>query len=110
MTSTFSVPSLQLVDNMKCRHNLRYLTLRKVQWSTNWSIGFTISNGQSFRAVSKYDFRNSHTFDPDKKIRKVEVTLWKDESGIAKINFHSLQEILVSVGSSNSDGGRVEKF
>ncbi len=56
----------------------------------------------------------SHTFDPNKKITKVEVIIHKDEDYIIRINFYSGTETLVQVGYNDADvkeeGGRMETF
>ncbi len=57
----------------------------------------------------------SHTFDPNKKITKVECIIHKDEDCIIRMNFYSGQERLVQVLESDDwfvkqYGKRVESF
>ena len=76
--------------------------------------GFTLSDGWSKKAGKRFDFDQSYTFDPAKKISQVEVIISKDGTNIIKINFYHHGERLVAVGCSDEDvvlfGGRVEVF
>ena len=78
------------------------------------TLEITLSNGESCTAGSLNQVNESHTFDPNKKITKVECIIFKDELCIMRINFYSGQERLVQVGYDDYDvkkyGGRVEIF
>ena len=63
------------------------------------SLSFTLDNGESVKA-GRDDFNASHTFDPTKKITKVEVIINDAEMGIMRINFYHHEEKLVAVGLS----------
>jgi hypothetical protein len=52
------------------------------------TLGFTLANGESCK-VGVVKFNNSHIFDTEKKITKVEVIIHKDEEGIMQVNFYS---------------------
>ena len=98
----------------------RKLAIQEVKWSIEyWSIvlntlAFTLSNGESCNAGSKYEFNHSHTFDRNKKITKVEVIMRYNETCIIRMNFYSGKKRLVEVGWEDFDvkkcGGRVESF
>ncbi len=74
----------------------------------------TLSNGESCTAGSYNKVEQSHTFDRNKKITKVECIIREYEVDIIRINFYSGQETLVQVGTSDwrvkNYGGRVESF
>ncbi len=78
------------------------------------TLEITLSNGESCTAGSYYKVDENHTFDPNKKITKVECIMWNDEWSIMRMNFYSGQETLVKVGCDDDDvkeyGKRVEKF
>ena len=78
------------------------------------TLGIILSNGESCQAGSTFKANKSHTFDPDKKITRVECIIHRRESAIAQINFYSGLETLVKVGYSDpivmKHGGRVELF
>ena len=46
--------------------NLTNLTIKKFEWKGTETLGFTLSNGESFTAGSK-EVEKSHTFDQKKK-------------------------------------------
>ena len=82
-------------------------------WCHNIHFGFTLSDVQVQSCkLGNYNFENSHTFDPSKKITKVEVIIRKDEFMIIRINFYHHQQRLVAVGwideNVRKEGGRVE--
>ena len=75
----------------------------------------TLSNGESCTAGSKYKVDESHTFDTNKKITKVECIIHEYENEIIRINFYSGDELFAKVGYSDNDyveywGGRVKIF
>ncbi len=78
------------------------------------TLEITLSNGESCTAGSKYKVNKSHTFDPNKKITKVECIINKNEFFIIRMNFYSGQETLLQVGMNDDYvkyfGGRVEIF
>ncbi len=91
------------------------LHLKTVEWFSNSTLGFTLSNGESGKAGSKHKVNRSYTFEPNKKITRVEVIIHDNENDIIRINFYSGQETLVKVGWSNDDavkkyGERRESF
>ena len=60
----------------KSWHDLRNLAIARVEW--NSGLGIALSDGQSYK-LGPGNFTDSHTFDPAKKITRVEVTIRKDE-------------------------------
>ncbi len=78
------------------------------------TLEITLSNGESCTAGSTYKVEESHTFDQNKKITKVEVIIRYNERCIIRINFYSGRETLVKVGMNDDEvkeeGGRVESF
>ena len=78
------------------------------------TLEITLSNGESCTAGSKRKVNESHTFDQNKKITKVECIIIDIEAYILQINFYSGQETLVKVGMDDYDvkkrGKRVESF
>ena len=85
-------------------------------------LSFTIDDQHSAKASGDRSidwedtaYNGSHTFDPAKKITKVEVIIDKHEENILRINFYHREERLVPVGEDNDDIvkewiGRVEVF
>ena len=77
------------------------------------TLSFILNDGQSVKAGSDY-FEDSQTFDPTKKITRVEVIIGKSETCIQQINFFSGEERLVTVGMDDDYvkkyRRRVEKF
>lgn len=72
-----------------------------------------LSDGESCKAGTKFEFTHSHTFNKNKKISKVDVIINKGEDLILQINFYSGEERLVLVGCSDdwvSLDDRVETF
>ncbi len=93
---------------------MNILYFNKVEWYSIYTLSFTLSNGEYCTAGSE-KVNESHTFDQNKKITKVEVIIGKDEKDILQINFYSGQETLVQVGHDDDfavkiNGGRVESF
>ena len=79
------------------------------------TLGFTLIDGQSVKVGMKWNFSKSHTFDPTKKITRVETMIDMHEDVILRINFYHHGERLVAVGlRKDADvevrGGRVEVF
>ncbi len=103
-----------MIDNL-IGPELGNLKLQKLGWfGCLATLEITLSNGESCTAGSYFKVENSHTFDPNKKITKVECIMRNDELWILQINFYSGQERLVKVGYNYDDvkrwGGRVESF
>ena len=96
VSSTMSFPDEQKLAG-KSFKELCNLAFQKVQWCGNATLGFVLNDGQSCKA-GKEDFNESHTFNPTKKITKVEVIIRKYEDIIIRINFYSCEEILLKVG------------
>ncbi len=91
------------------------LSINKVEWFDIETLSFTLSNGESCTAGSRYKVNKSHTFDPNKKITKVECIINKSTQYIMRINFYTGQKRLVLVGNDYDDyvkeyGGRIEIF
>ncbi len=79
------------------------------------TLEITLSNGESCTAGSKRKVNESHTFDQNKKITKVECIIDRNEDDILQMDFYSGQETLVQVGCNDYDwlkkyGRRVESF
>ena len=70
-----------------------------MQWFEYISLGFTLSDGQTCKAGS-YEFTESHTFEPSKKITKIECHIDKYDQFIIRIDFYHHQQRLVEVGMS----------
>ena len=111
-------------DSLEKAFFFEQLSISKVKWNDIYTLGFTLKNGQTVRAGTR-NFTNSYTFNPKKKITRVETIINIYENGIIQINFfhqpstHSWEsereeERLVSVGKSDdhvrNDGGRVVNF
>ena len=79
------------------------------------SFGLTLTDGLTCKAGTN-NFNESRTFDPTKKITRIEVFILKYELNIDQINFCCDEQILVMVGGTNNvfevlkNGGRVEIF
>ena len=86
--------------NNKTYQELRSLTITQVQWIECYSIGFTLSDGQTYR-VGTLDCEDSHTFDPQKKITKVVCKYGDDE--LRQIKFYCKEEKLVGLGISDEE-------
>ena len=73
-----------------------------------------MSDGQSCKVGTTYDFNNNYIFDPAKKITRIECIVHKSECEIMQMNFYHHQQRLVAVGCDDYDvkkyGGRVEVF
>ncbi len=87
---------------------LRKLRIIKVKWIgiATYSLGFTLSDGQTCKA-GRNGFSERHTFDPAKKITKVECIISNSENSILQTNFYHKEERLVAVGW---DDENVKKF
>ena len=77
---------------------LRNLTITKILWIGNLALFLTLSDGQTCKVGHRLDFKGSYSFDPAKKITKVEVIIDKHEDNILRINFYHREERLVFVG------------
>jgi hypothetical protein len=111
---TVSVPEMTKNLNISYQE-LKSLHLKIVEWNCFFTLGITLSNGESCTAGSNYKVNQSHSFDPNKKITKVEVIISKDEDCLLQINFYSGKETLVKVGWPDYSlvkqyGVRVESF
>ena len=77
------------------------------------SFGIVLSDGETCRAGVQH-FKHSHTFDPKKKITKVEMIINQYEIWIIRINFYSGTQTLIKVGMDDEyikfNGNRVETF
>ena len=62
------------------------------------TFGFTLNDGQSYRAETEQGFNKSHTFDPAKKITKIQCIIDKTKYEIQQINFYINNERLIAVG------------
>ena len=98
----------------KTWEELRNLTITRVYWySYLLTLGSTLNVGQSYLAGTR-GFNNDHTFDPTKKITRIECIFAKNEQTIYQINFYHHQQRLVAVGINDdlikAHGGRREVF
>ena len=114
VTGREKIPDVHKLACCKNMQDLQNLTITQVQWKSNSTIGFTLNDGQNCK-VGRRDFSRSHTFDPAKKITRVETLIHKDEDVIIQIYFYHHQQKLVQVGWENDgyvkrDGGRIEVF
>ncbi len=68
------VPEVQELANFTVKEliNLTNLTIKKVEWYKCITLSFTLSNGEYCTAGSSDKVDRNHTFDPNKKITKVE--------------------------------------
>ena len=93
--------------------DLRKLSVAKVQWCGNCSLGFTLNDAQTCKAGTD-EFTNSRKFDPAKKITNIETIFRKEENSIIRISFYHHQLRLVAVGLDDDyvkkRSGRVEVF
>jgi len=110
---TVSLPDVKkLVE--KSLEEIRNLTFTKVRWSGISTLGFTLNDGTNCK-VGTLPFFKSHTFDPDKKITRIESIIDNNENKIIHINFYHWTERLVAVGDSDYlhnliVKGRIEVF
>ena len=65
-----SIPSMLNIAD-KSLEELRNLKIVSVSWGNTATLAFTLTDGQSCKAGT-YNFNNYHTFDPAKKITKIE--------------------------------------
>ena len=107
---TVSSPNILSLRN-KNWEELRDLNIAKVQWYHHFTFGFTLSDGQSCKAGTTYDFKKSHSFDPNKKITKVETIIHEIYTAqFIQINFYHNEERLVAVNDTHSGNERREVF
>ena len=110
--TTVIIPNMLEIRN-KSAEELRILAITEVKWFSWNTNGFTLIDGQ-WCQTGKKDFTKSHTFDPTKKITRIDCIIHKHERLIIQIKFYHLEERLVAVGESdewvNKNGGRVEIF
>ena len=84
---------------------LRNLAINKVKQNCEYTLRFNLNDGQSCKA-GPYDCTKRHTFDPSKKITKVEVIIRNDEFMILRINFYHHGERLAQVEFRNNEGNK----
>ena len=109
--SNVSIPTISDFYN-KSLSELRNFTITQVYWYGHLAIGLKLSDGQTCKAGDR-DFTNSHTFDPAKKITKIEVIIHMWEVCILQVNFYHHQQRLVKMGCDQDVedyGGRREVF
>ena len=100
--STVSLPEIAILGN-KSVQALRNLQISQVQWLKNlYTLSFTLNDVQIGKA-GKDNLTESHTFDPAKKITRVQCIIGKDEYAIIQINFYHKYERLVTVLGSDTD-------
>ncbi len=87
-TDILNVPNLTLIEE-KTLEELKSLSITKIHWNKTATLGFTLSNGETYRAGTRFSFSSSHNLDPTKKITKIDVIIWKSEDFICRINFYS---------------------
>ena len=69
-----------------------------------------MSDGQTCRAGTKYDYNNSFDFPLDQKIVKVEVILTSNTRFIGQIIFYGKNGMLVKLGQDKYATGAKETF
>ena len=109
-----SAPEVQELTE-KNLQELKDLTITQVSWGINiYTLGFTLSDGSKCKAGILYATEGFHTFDPAKKITKVEAFISQSENFINQINFFHHEERLVRMGMTDSvvkkEFGRREVF
>ena len=77
VVTTSTIPDIKILAN-KNGKQLRQLTIAQVDWYYIDSLSFTLNDGQSVKA-GKNLFPGKYTFDPTKKITKIEVIIGKYE-------------------------------
>ena len=66
------------------------LSIKKVEWDDYcYTLGVVLSDEQSCKAGTSWEFNNSHIFNEKLKITKVEVIVSYDELDIMRIHFYS---------------------
>ena len=104
---------MALIDDMSF-DQISTMRVTEVLWYDCLTLGFKLSDGQTCRSGPLHNFNHSHTFDPQKKITRVDVVIHEEETFLIQINFYSGQELLVAVGRNDKwvkfCGGRVETF
>ena len=75
VSSSVKVPKKLEIAN-KNAEELRNLRIKKVEWCGIFTLGFTLSDGQSCEAGNP-EFSQWHNFDPTKQITKVECIIDK---------------------------------
>ena len=86
--NTVKLPDILKLES-KNSQELINMSITQVEWNDNHSIGFTLNDGQSCKAkAGPNSFPYRYTFDPSKKITKVEVIINKSEWWIIRINFY----------------------
>ena len=114
ITGTVMIPNIKQIT-VKSEEEIKNLRINHVSWGF-FSVGFNLNDGQKCLAGTL--FSNSHTFDPAKKITKVECIINRNEKNIIRINFYSYNQRIckVELESSNvrnnikKNGGRREIF
>ena len=87
------------IKNVK---ELRTLKIKNVWCIGTKKIGFTLSDGQpSKQGIIPKCF--GHSFDPAKKITRVECFIDTDEESFDKISFYSEQQRLYTIGDSEDE-------
>ena len=74
------------------------LRITQIWWFGDWSLGFILSDGQSYKANKFDNAQKRYTFDQTKKITRVEVIIMKDNGYMIRINFISGTETIVKIG------------
>ena len=86
---------------------MRKMTFKKIDWLGMNYLKFTLNDGQFCKAGNEKDFDRkfmvSHTFDPSKKITKIEVIIDRDEYIMCQIHFYHKEEIIVVVGDDDHE-------
>ena len=85
---TLSIPNMTKIGD-KSWEELKNLTITQVEWDKEARLGFTLNDGQKIKIGTK-DFDESHTFDPTKKITRIECIIIA-ELIILQINFYHHQ-------------------
>ena len=102
ITGHVQVPDkARLLD--KTLEEIRDLRISQVQWYANRTLGITLSDNQFCKTGTYRDIKDSHFFDPTKKITKIECIIDNNEDWIIRTNFYSGKERLVAMGQVDED-------
>ena len=86
--STVSIPNMLEIGN-KSVHELRSLIITEMKWSSLfglWSLGFTLNNRQTCKSGIA-SFNDSHSFNPTKKITRVETIFFIDNPEFCDVSY-----------------------
>ena len=110
VTGKIVFPDMAIIGGMTLEQ-INNLTITKVQWFQDhvYTLGFTLSDGQTCRAGTSNNYNNSFDFPADQKIVKVEVILHAT-TWIGQIIFYGKDSILKKLGSDKFATGPKKTF